>query len=267
MSTSPDAAFSGSIPDSYNRYMVPLYFEPYARDLAERVAARGATRVLEVACGTGVVTQSLHEALPGATIVATDLNDAMLAVAQKRISSPLVTFRQADAQALPFDDASFDAVVCQYGVMFFPDRAGAYREARRVLAAGGTYFFNVWNDIALNPVARCTQEALRERYSGEAPAFLERGPFSYFNVETITAEVRAAGFTRVAHEVVTRRSRASARDAATGLCTGSPLTNELLAREGGRIDGVIDSVAQRMQAEFGDPVDAPMSAIVFTCGA
>ena len=145
--TSTDAAFSGSIPGLYERYLVPMLFEPYALDLAQRTGALRPRHILETAAGTGVVTDAIIRKLPDIEVTATDLNQGMLDVAAARIKSPCVKFRQADAQSLPFPDASFDAVVCQFGVMFFPDRITAYREARRVLKPGGRFLFNVWNRI------------------------------------------------------------------------------------------------------------------------
>ena len=146
--TDADKVFSGSIPKLYDKYLVPLIFEPYATDLVNRLRGKGLARVLEIAAGTGVVTRALASALPeSATIVATDLNQAMLdqgaAVGTKRP----VEWRQADAMQLPFEDATFDAVVCQFGVMFFPDKPKAFAEARRVLRPGGVFIFNVWDRI------------------------------------------------------------------------------------------------------------------------
>lgn len=145
--TGADKAFEGSIPSIYQRYMVPMLFEPYARLMAERVARCAPQRVLELAAGTGVVTRHLASILePDVQIMATDLNQAMLdAAAALQRSGGQVSFRQADAQSLPFGDESFDVVLCQFGVMFFPDKAQAYREARRVLIERGTYIFAVYS--------------------------------------------------------------------------------------------------------------------------
>ncbi|HXA72004.1 MAG TPA: class I SAM-dependent methyltransferase, partial [Stellaceae bacterium] len=143
--TNVDQTFAGSIPALYDRHLGPMLFEPYALDMAERVARLAPKRVLEIAAGTGIVTRALSQKLPTVPIVATDLNQPMLDHAAARLSSERITWRQADAQALPFDDASFDVLVCQFGVMFFPDKAKAFSEARRVLAPGGRFLFNVWD--------------------------------------------------------------------------------------------------------------------------
>ena len=171
--TASDSAFSGSIPALYHDHLGPMLFRPYAEDMARRVAALGPRRILETAAGTGIVTEALAHALPEAQIVATDLNQAMLDVAAPRLASGRVTLQQADAQALPFEDAAFDAIVCQFGVMFFPDRIGAYREARRVLAPGGTFLFNVWGSLEENPVSQLIAETVAGLFPDNPPSFLQ----------------------------------------------------------------------------------------------
>src|ERR1700712_1362858 len=158
--TSSDSIFSGSIAALYDRLLVPMLFRPYAEDLALRVAAARPAAILETAAGTGIVTGSILRAVPHAALMATDLNHAMLDVAAARIVSPHVSFRQADALALPFPDASFDVVACQFGAMFFPDRVAAYREARRVLRPGGHFLFSVWDRIEENVFADEVTKAL-----------------------------------------------------------------------------------------------------------
>src|SRR4029078_8523432 len=136
-----DRVFAGSIPENYDRYMVPLIFEPYAADLAERVASLSAGAVLEVAAGTGVVTRALAPKLSAdATYVATDLHQPMLDPARSRQGRDgRITWRQPDALALPFEDAAFDLVCCQFGAMFFPNRTSGHREATRVLTPAGHF--------------------------------------------------------------------------------------------------------------------------------
>ncbi|MCD6072403.1 MAG: SAM-dependent methyltransferase, partial [Microvirga sp.] len=154
-----DTAFAGSIPALYEQYLVPLKFEPFAEDLAGRLADVTQGRILELAAGTGVVTRAMAQALPPEVeIVATDLNQAMIDLAQTKLQGPNVRWQQADAQSLPFEANSFDAVICQLGVMFFPDKLAAYREALRVLRPGGRFLFNVWNILDLNPVSRIVAE-------------------------------------------------------------------------------------------------------------
>ena len=154
MTTNTDVSFTGAVPAIYQRYLVPLLFEPYAKDLAARVAARSPSRILEIAAGTGVVTREMSAVLGAdASIVATDFNQAMVDQAKSTASPRPVEWRQADAMQLPFDDEAFDAVVCQFGVMFFADKPRAFAEARRVLRPGGTFLFNVWDRIEDNDFA------------------------------------------------------------------------------------------------------------------
>ncbi len=265
--TATDAAFSGAIPALYERFLVPMLFAPYAEDIAARVAALGARRILETAAGTGVVTAALLDAIPDAEIVATDLNQAMLDVAAARIGSARVSFRAADAQALPFDDGGFDAVVCQFGVMFFPDRVVAHREALRVLKPGGRLLFNVWGRIEDNPLSEAVTEAVAALFPENPAAFLRRVPFGYHDIERIEEDLHAAGFEEIEVETVEKRSRiGSAREAATGLCHGTPLRAEIEAR--GDLGDVTDSAAAALaRFEGPDGVDAPMSAHVVSARA
>ncbi|HMG46630.1 MAG TPA: methyltransferase domain-containing protein [Allosphingosinicella sp.] len=255
-----DTLFAGSIPALYDRLLGPLLFEPYARDLAERAGAFGPRRILETAAGTGIVTAALLREAPQAEIVATDLNQAMLDVAAGKIGPGRVEFRAADAQSLPFADASFDFVVCQFGVMFFPDRVAAYREARRVLKPGGRFLFNAWDRIDRNPVSAAAAGAVAALFSGDPPSFFERVPFSYHDRVRIEADLRAAGFTDIVAETVATTSRVVARDAATGLCEGTPLRAEI--EERGRLEAAVAAAAAAL-APF-DGGDAPMSAHVLS---
>src|SRR6185369_13183349 len=146
------AEFSGSIPRHYDEYLAPVMFEPYAADLVGRLRMSDGMRVLELACGTGVVTRRLRAALPeSATLVATDLNEAMTSFAAQAVPAPGIDWRPADMQELPFADASFDVVLCQFGLMFPPDKPQAFREARRVLAPGGVLLANIWGSLDDNP--------------------------------------------------------------------------------------------------------------------
>lgn len=263
--TKVDAVFSGSIPSLYDKYLGPLIFEPYAEDLANRLSALNPKRVLETAAGTGIVTCALLRSLPsGVNIVATDLNQPMLDHAAERVSSERVSWQKADAQALPFPDHSFDAVVCQFGVMFFPDKPKAYREARRVLKPSGHFIFSVWDRLEYNEFANLTAEAVAELFPDDPPGFLARTPHGYHDQHAIIAEVRGAGFGSVTSETVTRRSRApTCRDPAIGFCQGSPLRNEIEARGANRLTEATDVAAGRISARFGTgPVDGMIQARV-----
>ena len=193
----PENSFTDAVAKVYDSVLVPLLFEPYARDLAARVVAIAPHSLLEVACGTGAVTRVLAESLPAScAITATDLSGPMVAYAQSVGTRRSITWHQADAMALPFDDASFDAVVCQFGAMFFPDRVAGFREARRVLRNSGTFLFNVWSRIEENELALVLSEALNLRYPNEPVEFLARVPHGYGSIRQIEADVRAAGFTQ-----------------------------------------------------------------------
>ncbi len=267
MTTSADARFAGPLPAQYERHLVPLLFTPYARDLADRAAALAPGAVLELAAGTGIVTRHLAAALPAASVVATDLNPAMVEVGQRL--APHATWRAADAQALPFADGSFDAVLCQFGVMFFPDRAAAYAEARRVLRPGGRFLFSAWDAVAANAFANIVQCAMRDLFPDDPPAFLARTPHGYHDPGLIAQDLARAGFTAApAVDTVTLQGHApDAGSAATGFCQGTPLGAEIVAR-GGDLDRVSAAVAYRLAQRFGyGPIAGPLRAHVISVAA
>jgi ubiquinone/menaquinone biosynthesis C-methylase UbiE len=258
--------FSGSVPEKYEALMVPLIFRPYAEELARRACNLRPRRVLETAAGTGAVTRALHDALPDAEIVATDLNQPMLDVNAARIGSDRVHFVEADAQQLPFEDSSFDLVVCQFGAMFFPDKVRGHAEARRVLHEGGHYLLAIWDRIERNPLTAVTQQVLVDLFPENPPLFMREGPFGYSDPLRIESDLHDAGFETVEIETVELRSRcASAHDAATALCYGTPMGTELDEREVGSLERVFPLVVRALQ-KFEGPsgVDAPMSAHIVT---
>ena len=263
-----DKVFSGSIPELYDGYLVPLIFEPYAVDLARRVASRPLSHVLEIAAGTGVVTRSLAAALPAnVTIVATDLNQPMLDRAASVGTARPVQWRQADAMQLPFEDASFDAVVCQFGVMFFPDKAKAFSEARRVLKPGGVFLFNVWDSIEENEFADIATKTLQGMFPADPPRFMARTPHGYHDPMTIERDLKAGGFTQSPSisTVAARSLAATARDPAIAYCQGTPLRNEIEARGPGRLAEATEAVARVIARQFGaGPVDGKIRAHVVT---
>jgi ubiquinone/menaquinone biosynthesis C-methylase UbiE len=262
-----DTVFSGSIPSLYDKYLGPLIFEPYAEDLARRLSALDPERVLETAAGTGIVTRALDRSLsPDASIVATDLNQPMLDHAAERTSSSRVSWQKVDAQALPFPDAAFDAVVCQFGVMFFPDRQKAYCEARRVLKPGGRFIFNVWDKLEHNEFSDLVNTAVADIFPDDPPRFLARTPHGYHDRDAVVAELRRAGFVNVAAETLTRRGVApSCRDPAIGFCQGSPLRSEIEARDAGRLAEATEAAAGKIAARFGNgPVEGMIQAHIFT---
>ena len=261
-----DKLFSGSIPLLYETQLVPLIFAPYAHDLAERLAARTPMQVLEVAAGTGVVTRALDARLPGSVaITATDLNLSMIDQAAKVGTKRDVRWRQVDAMQLPFDDESFDAVVCQFGVMFFPDRPKAYAEARRVLRPGGVFIFNAWDRIEENEFADTVTQALASMFPADPPRFMARTPHGYHDKRVIADDLARAGFdARPGIATVAARSRAaSAQSPAIAYCQGTPLRNEIEARDAARLGEATHCAAEAIARRFGNgAVDGRIQAHV-----
>ena len=267
-SSGTDKVFAGSIPKFYDTYLVPLIFEPYAADLVNRLASRSLSRVLEVAAGTGVVTRALASVLPErVSIVATDLNQPMLDQASALGTTRPVEWRQADAMRLPFQDGTFDAVVCQFGVMFFPDKTQALSEARRVLRPGGVLIFNVWDRIEENEFADTVTAALASVFPEDPPRFLARTPHGYHERSRIEQDLGSSGFSGPP-EIVTlaARSRAkSPRDPAIAFCQGTPLRNEIEAHGASRLEEATDIAAEAIGRRFGrGEVDGKMQAHVVT---
>ena len=261
-----DKTFSGSIPALYDQYLGPLIFEPYAADLAERVAKIGAKNLLEVAAGTGIATRALARSLPkGVAIVATDLNQPMLDFAEAR-SPASITWRQADALKLPFEKASFDVVVCQFGMMFLSDKTAAFREALRVLQPSGTFVFSTWDRIEENEVAHAVAEGVAAFFPKDPPRFLARTPYGYHDTNQIRGELQSGGFRWIELETIQYRSRArSHQDPAIGFCQGTPLRNEIEARDPGRLAEATDAAAASVAARFGvGPIDGKMQAHLIT---
>jgi ubiquinone/menaquinone biosynthesis C-methylase UbiE len=264
--TATDTVFAGSIPAMYDRYMVPLFFRPYAEVVADRAKALSPNQILETAAGTGIVTEALHRALPKAEIVATDLNQPMLDEAQRRVPAANIRFVQADALDLPFEDSNFDLVVCQFGVMFFPDKVKANAEARRVLGEGGRYLLVIWDRIDRNPATYAAGKAVAALFPEDSSAFYERVPFRYHDRDTIRSDLVAAGFDDVEIETVELSSRAAAaRDVALGLVQGTPMRSEIEQRGEGMLQRATDAAAEALnQYESESGFEAPMSALIVT---
>ncbi|HEY1782426.1 MAG TPA: methyltransferase domain-containing protein [Roseiarcus sp.] len=249
-----DRTFAGSIPDMYDSYIVPLLFEPYAADLARRAAETSPERILETAAGTGVVTRALAPLLGAhARYVVSDLNQPMLdRAASRQAPDSRILWRQADALSLPFEDDSFDSVVCQFGAMFFPDRIAGYRETSRVLKAGGRFLFNVWDRIEDNEFAAVVTEAVGAMFPAEPPRFLARTPHGYHDLKQIERDLVAAGFSDIECVTLQERSTApSARQAALAYCEGTPLRGEIEARDPARLEEATARATEAIAAAFG----------------
>jgi ubiquinone/menaquinone biosynthesis C-methylase UbiE len=263
-----DAVFAGSVPEIYDQLMVPLIFEPYAEDIARRVAALNPQDVLEIAAGTGAVTRALASSLPaGTSITATDLNQPMLDRAAAVGTQRPVQWKQADAMNLPFDDESFDVVVCQFGVMFFPDRPHAYAEARRVLRPGGTFIFNAWDRIEENEFAHTVTKALATLFPADPPMFMARTPHGYSDRVRIASDLAGGGFNKTALiERMTARSRAASPSVpATAYCQGTNLRGEIEARGTASLADATAVCTRAIETLFGSgEVDGKIQANVVT---
>ncbi|WP_114809639.1 class I SAM-dependent methyltransferase [Paraburkholderia kururiensis] len=264
--TERDKVFSGSIPKFYDTLMVPLIFEGYAADLAALVAASSPGSVLETAAGSGAVTRALAPRLgANARYVVTDLNQPMLDYAAERQGADSrIEWKQADALHLPFDDAAFDVVCCQFGAMFFPDRVAGYAEARRVLEPGGRFVFNVWDRIEKNAFADEITRALATVFPHDPPRFLARTPHGYYDVALIRDDLSRAGFTTITIETQEKLSRAaSAHGVAIAYCQGTPLRNEIEARDARLLEFATQRAAQALAGRYGNgPVAGKIQAHV-----
>lgn len=263
-----DIAFAGNVPQLYEQYLVPLIFQAYADDLALRVAHFQPSRVLEIAAGTGVLTRRLATILPPeVSITGTDLNQPMLDQAIAIGTSRPVEWQQADAMQLPFPDGMFDVVVCQFGAMFFPDKAKAYSEARRVLRPGGRFLFSVWDRIEENEFADVVTGALNALFPNDPPRFLARTPHGYHDPAVIAQDLADAGFTGPSDlTTLSEHSRAdSPRLPALAYCQGTPLRNEIEARDASRLEEATDIATNAIASRFGaGPVDGKIQALIIS---
>ena len=258
-------AFVGSIPENYDRYLGSCLFEPFALDIVQRVPVDAGV-VLEIACGSGIVTRHLRDRLPKeARLVASDLNDGMLAYAAAKFGpDDAIEWKQADATSLPFADASFDAVVCQFGLMFFPEKVAALREVHRVLSPGGLFVFNVWDSIDKNELAHLAHETISTFFEHDPPAFYTL-PFLLHDEELILDLLKTVGFSDSA---ITGLAKAgispSAADVAKGLIEGNPVILEINQR-GGDVQAIETALAASVAARCGDnPVRSKLQALVCT---
>lgn len=268
--TETDKLFSGSIPELYDTYLVPLIFEQYANDIAKRVVDFAPKTILETAAGSGVVTRTLAPLLAAdAHYTVTDLNQPMLDYAkEKQQPDNRILWRQSDALNLPFNDAEFDAVLCQFGIMFFPDRVAGYSEAKRVLKPGGKFIFSVWDHIEDNEFAHVVTEAVASIFPDDPPNFLPRTPHGYYDVELIEDELRKAGFSQVSISTIDKISSApTPRHPAVAYCEGTPLRNEIEARDASLLRHITEQAANSIAKRFGGgPVSGKIQAHIVTAG-
>jgi ubiquinone/menaquinone biosynthesis C-methylase UbiE len=273
-SPAADKAFTGSIPKLYQEHLVPMIFESYAADLAQRLAERLTSphsshplmRVLEIAAGTGVLTRHLAAVLtPDVSIIATDLNQAMLDMAMTTGTRRPVAWQQADAMQLPFEHGEFEAVVCQFGVMFFPDKSQAFAEARRVLKPGGVLLFNMWDRIEENEFADTVTTALAALYPTDPPRFMARTPHGYHDLAVVERDLKQAGFSASPQfrTLPARSHAASPRIAAVAYCQATPLRFEIEDRDPSGLARATDVAEKALAQRFGaGAIDGKIEAFV-----
>ncbi|MEV7278650.1 class I SAM-dependent methyltransferase [Streptomyces sp. NPDC093111] len=253
------------MPAAYEQYLVPVVFRPFAEDLTARATALRPRRILELAAGTGVLTAGLLAAQPSAEVTATDLNEAMVTFGSAR--APGAVWRQADAQQLPFPAGGFDLVVCQFGVMFFPDRVKAFTEVRRVLAPAGRFLFNTWGPLGTHAFEAALQAGLERAFPLDPPRFFQTVPHGYADPGIVAADLAAAGLAVEDEQELTLQGRAaSTADLATGYLTGTPVRAAVEEYSDG--PAARATVIEEMTARLGPgPVTAPMTAYVFRAAA
>lgn len=260
--------FVGSIPETYDTYLGPLLFNFAANDLAQRIRdfVTRESRILEIACGTGILMEHVRQATePSVSILATDLNEAMLDYARrKRGALENTRFEPADAQSLPFDDGEFDVVICQFGIMFFPDKVRAVSEFARVLKAGGMLVYNVWDSLENNPVAQIAHQTIKGFFDSDPPNFLET-PFGYSSTDINLALIRGAGLdVKDVETVSVTIERESAADVAKGFIEGNPGILQIRERATVEPQKIIEALAEAIEKTYGlPPLRIPLQEIVF----
>lgn len=256
-------SFSGTIPEVYEHYLGPLLFEPFAKDLSCRIKNKKNKTVLELACGTGRVTKYLSKLLPDAKITATDLNPDMLEVAKRKVANDIIEWKHTDMQEIPFEDSKFDLVVCQFGIMFVPDKPKAFKEIFRVLNTGGVLLFNTWNNRDNNKLAFCTNEVVNGFFKDD-PIFFYQIPFSYFKEDEITEDMNKGGFKNILFSLVNKDGISpSVSEAVKGLVEGNPVFTSINERKPELLDVIKNQLSKSLSERFGDnPMRCSMNAIV-----
>ncbi|TNE59876.1 MAG: class I SAM-dependent methyltransferase [Bacteroidetes bacterium] len=262
----PSIAFSGDIPAFYHTHLGPLFFEPYAADMASRIRKQGPQKVLEIACGTGILTRQLANELPeGSHLVATDLNPSMLDYASALLSqTPAISWDIADAVDLSYPDNTFDCVASQFGAMFYSDRPRAYAEALRVLKPGGTFYMLTWDSMEKNPVSRIAHQTLESFFPFDTPGFF-RVPWAYYEESLIRAELKAGGFEQIEHIPLAFSGKAtSSLSVAKGLMRGTPVHPAILERDASLLEPIQRELSARIAAQFGDQqLEIPLQASLY----
>jgi len=260
-------SFSGNIPINYEEHLGPLLFEPYAIDMAERVKKLNPSTVLEIACGTGRVTNHLLKVLSeDAMLTATDINPAMLNLAKEMVRETKgVKWEVADSMALPFGNETFDCIIAQFGVMFYSDKVKAHQEAFRVLKTGGALIFNSWNMMSGNIAVQMVKELLDEYFPQNPPNFYDI-PFSYFNTDLIRMDLNKGGFSHIDTTLLKVNGYSpNAYSAAKGLLEGTPVSVGITERNAEILPELVETLAGRLATHFGaKDLSVPLEAIVTT---
>ena len=256
--------FNGSIPQNYDDYLGPMFFEPYAQEVGKLIDASSVGSALEIACGTGRLTKHLRRALASdARLVASDLSTDMLSVAKKKLADDNIEWMIADAQGLPFEANSFDLVVCYFGLMLVPDKSQAFREALRVLKKGGMLLMATWDKLEHNEASNVFRLTLKSLLGDTLPDSYKL-PFSLYDQGLITTMLNDAGFVNVHSEKVKKESIGETSEKATyGLINGGSLYNEIVKRDPALIGQITASVEEILSQRYGHaPMISPMSAII-----
>lgn len=254
------AAFSGSIPLNYERYLGPFLFEPYALDLVSRLQDKKYNDILEIACGTGRVTKHLAISVKHDTITATDLNPDMIAIAKERVADKKIKWMAADAMELPFDDNSFDLVVLQFGIMFFHDRSKGLSEAYRVLRPGGRLIFNTWDKTENVPAIYDGRKVIESYFEGDPPKFYSI-PFSMYDEKELKELPTNAGFKNVRVSLVKKEGYSpSSADLSRGIVEGNPIYFAIAERDPSLVDKIRNHVKKALTEKYGESVRVPLQA-------
>jgi len=222
-------AFEGTIPVNYDKYLGPILFEPYALDIINRLKNDEIENLLELACGTGRLTRHLVGRIPAnGRLVATDLNQAMIDIAKTKVQDEKIEWKVVNAQDLPFADAQFDHIICQFGVMFFPDKQKSFEEALRVLRPGGKYILNSWESVEKNPRIDTIWQTVLEVFPNDPPEFLKKGPYAFNDQAGIEKLLRNAGFKNIKIDTVATTPQYNGPDdLINGFVEGTTLYNNL----------------------------------------